>query len=46
MAGRWIAPLNDDRMRRMALEYAEYYVGMLRDYGGKSAECLAGSPRQ
>ena len=38
-----IAPLlgGDDLMRRMALEYAEYYVGMLRDSGGKSAECLA-----
>lgn len=35
---------DDDRMRRMALEYAEYYVGMLRDNGGKSAECLAAPP--
>lgn len=39
-----IAPLvgDDDRMRRMALGYAEYYVGLLRENGGKSAECLAG----
>lgn len=36
-----VAPLlGDERMRRMALEYAEYYVGMLRANGGKSAECL------
>jgi glyoxylase-like metal-dependent hydrolase (beta-lactamase superfamily II) len=41
-----VAPLlgGDDPMRRMALEYAEYYVGMLRDNGGKSAECLAETP--
>jgi glyoxylase-like metal-dependent hydrolase (beta-lactamase superfamily II) len=32
--------LRDERMRRMALEYAEYYVDMLRANGGKSAECL------
>ncbi|MGH8249305.1 MAG: MBL fold metallo-hydrolase [Steroidobacteraceae bacterium] len=31
----------DERVRRMALEYAEYYVGMLRENGGRSAECLA-----
>jgi glyoxylase-like metal-dependent hydrolase (beta-lactamase superfamily II) len=38
-----IAPLlgEDPRMRAMALEYAEYYVGMLRKNGGKSADCLA-----
>jgi glyoxylase-like metal-dependent hydrolase (beta-lactamase superfamily II) len=44
--GEGIAPLigGDDRMRRMALEYAEYYVGMLRENGGKSAECLASPP--
>lgn len=34
----------DDRMRRMATGYAEYYVGMLRENGGKSAECLAQPP--
>lgn len=41
-----VAPLLDDdpRMRRMAPEYAEYYVGMLRENGGKSAECLAQPP--
>lgn len=41
-----VAPLqgDDERMRRMALEFAEYYVGMLRANGGKSAECLAGQP--
>jgi glyoxylase-like metal-dependent hydrolase (beta-lactamase superfamily II) len=46
--GEGIAPLigGDDRMRRMALEYAEYYVGMLRDSGGKSAECLAAPPQR
>ena len=38
-----IAPLlgGDDLMRRMATGDAEYYVGMLRENGGKSAECLA-----
>lgn len=45
-AGAWQAGvatlLGDERMRRMALEYAEYYVGMLRANGGKSAECLSG----
>jgi glyoxylase-like metal-dependent hydrolase (beta-lactamase superfamily II) len=44
-AGGWQAGvatlLGDERMRRMALEYAEYYVGMLRANGGRSAECLA-----
>ena len=37
-----IAPLigNDERMRKMAFEYAQYYVDMLRENGGKSAECL------
>ncbi|HXV40781.1 MAG TPA: hypothetical protein VD701_07460, partial [Steroidobacteraceae bacterium] len=43
-AGGWQAGvanlLGDERMRRMALEYAEYYVGMLRANGGRSAECL------
>lgn len=33
--------LGDERMRRMALGYAEYYVDMLRANGGSSAECLA-----
>ena len=36
-----VAPLLDDSGRAMAREYAEYYVGMLRENGGKSAECLA-----
>jgi len=35
------ALLGSERMRRMALEYAEYYVGLLRANGGSSAECLA-----
>lgn len=35
------ALLDSERMRRMAPEYAEYYVGLLRANGGKSAECLA-----
>jgi hypothetical protein len=41
-----VAPLigSDDRMRRMAVGYAEYYVGMLRENGGNSAECLDGPP--
>lgn len=30
----------DARMRRMALEYAGYYVGMLRENGNRSADCL------
>jgi glyoxylase-like metal-dependent hydrolase (beta-lactamase superfamily II) len=39
---RAVAPLlgDDERMRAMALEYAQYYVGMLRENGGRSAECL------
>jgi glyoxylase-like metal-dependent hydrolase (beta-lactamase superfamily II) len=46
--GEGIAPLinGDDRMRLMALEYAEYYVGLLRENGGKSAECLAAPSRR
>lgn len=42
-----VAPLlgGDDRMRRMALEYADYYAGMLRENSGKSAECLVAAPR-
>ncbi|MEX1994254.1 MAG: MBL fold metallo-hydrolase [Steroidobacteraceae bacterium] len=41
-----VAPLlgEDERMRRMALEFAEYYVGMLRANGGRSAECLPQPP--
>jgi hypothetical protein len=41
-----VAPLlgDDQRMRRMAPEYAEYYVGMLRENRGRSAECLAQPP--
>jgi len=31
----------DERARKMALGYAEYYVGMLREHGGQSADCLA-----
>ena len=31
----------DDRARRAALGYAEYYAGLLRANGGKSADCLA-----
>lgn len=31
----------DQRMCAMALEYAQYYVGMLRQNGGRSADCLA-----
>jgi glyoxylase-like metal-dependent hydrolase (beta-lactamase superfamily II) len=31
----------DERARRMAHGYAEYYVGMLREHGGKSADCRA-----
>lgn len=44
--GEGVAPLlgDGDRMHRMALDYAEYYVGMLRENGGRSAECLAGPP--
>ena len=38
-----IASLNgtDEPARKMARGYAEYYVGMLRENGGKSADCLA-----
>jgi glyoxylase-like metal-dependent hydrolase (beta-lactamase superfamily II) len=32
--------LGNERMRRMALDYAGYYVDLLRANGGKSAECL------
>ena len=37
-----IAPLlgPDDGARETARRYAEYYVGMLRENGGKSADCL------
>ena len=31
----------DEQARRAALGYAEYYVGLLRANGGKSADCLA-----
>lgn len=31
----------DERARRMSLGYAEYYVGFLRENGGKSRDCLA-----
>ena len=36
-----VAPLlgGDERARRMAEGYAGYYVGMLREHGGKSADC-------
>ena len=36
-----IAPLvgSDDGARRQAREYSEYYVGMLRENGGKSPDC-------
>ncbi len=38
-----IAPFtaDDEQARRAALGYAEYYVGLLRANGGKSADCLA-----
>jgi hypothetical protein len=38
-----VAPFlgEDQRLQAMAREYAEYYVGMLRRNGGKSADCLA-----
>jgi glyoxylase-like metal-dependent hydrolase (beta-lactamase superfamily II) len=29
----------DERSRKLAQGYAEYYVGMLREHGGKSADC-------
>jgi glyoxylase-like metal-dependent hydrolase (beta-lactamase superfamily II) len=32
---------DDERMKRMSAAYAEHYVGMLREHGGKSADCLA-----
>jgi glyoxylase-like metal-dependent hydrolase (beta-lactamase superfamily II) len=32
---------SDERARKMALGYAEYYVGFLRENGGKSRDCLA-----
>lgn len=31
---------SDERARRMSLGYAEYYVGFLREDGGKSKDCL------
>ena len=33
--------LSDDRARQMALQMGEYYVGYLRQAGGKSPDCLA-----
>jgi glyoxylase-like metal-dependent hydrolase (beta-lactamase superfamily II) len=38
-----VAPLlgSDERARRMSADYAEFYVGMLRGHGGKSADCRA-----
>ena len=41
--GGWNRSLNgtDEPARKMARGYAEYYVGMLRENGGKSADCLA-----
>lgn len=38
-----IAPFNgaDEKARKMSLAYAEYYVGFLREGGGKSKDCLA-----
>jgi len=32
--------LPEDRDRRAAISMADYYVGMLREHGGKSAACL------
>jgi glyoxylase-like metal-dependent hydrolase (beta-lactamase superfamily II) len=29
----------DEKLRKEALAYAEYYVGLLREHGGKSADC-------
>ncbi len=45
-AAEWaqtVAPLQGNTAvgKAQAVEYAEYYVGMLREHGGKSAECLA-----
>ena len=31
----------DDKARREAFAYAEYYVGLLREHGGKSTDCRA-----
>ncbi len=31
----------DEGARKAARRYAEYYVGMLRENGGKSADCKA-----
>ena len=31
----------DEGARKAARRYAEYYVGMLRENGGKSADCRA-----
>ncbi len=31
----------DEQARNAALRYAEYYTGMLRGHGGRSADCLA-----
>jgi len=38
-----IVPLvgSDDGVRQKSRQYAEYYVGMLRENGGKSADCLS-----
>jgi hypothetical protein len=33
--------LTDDRSRRMATQMGEYYVGYLRENGGKSPDCLS-----
>jgi glyoxylase-like metal-dependent hydrolase (beta-lactamase superfamily II) len=32
---------SDEQARKMSLGYAEYYVGFLRENGGKSKDCLA-----
>ncbi|MGH8242300.1 MAG: hypothetical protein ACRETY_03000 [Steroidobacteraceae bacterium] len=29
-----------EKARNAALRYAEYYTGMLREHGGRSADCL------
>lgn len=41
-----VAPLlgEDERARRMALEYAGYYTDMLRQHDGRSVECLKPAP--
>ena len=31
----------DEGARTVARRYAEYYVGLLRENGGKSADCLS-----